>query len=360
MGARWESGKLRYIMELGEHERGAACDCTCISCNQPLFAVNAAKAEWHQRPHFRHESGTEVQNCQVLSARAALLASLQEGDLIVLPQLRRSIAVHGFSKTAYEGWTELPPHSVRVGRLRFTDATTAEVVLDDGRRLKVVVVGSASIEDADRSAGETIVPRIEICIDDPALARLSPHEMRARLVAALEEGLWCGHWRDQLVMLQRKKRRFEREIAEEGKRLNALVGHYKQVSKDATRADQLAQRLEELKAHQKQLDTIMNRLTEELDREARAAKLVQAFTALQSVLTVANMASQFQSALAEEPTATTSEGIVAEAKARKDSTQYSGKQLKKRTYPCRRTRREYRVRNSCYGQIGRSPRHEFS
>lgn len=183
-------------MELGEHERGAACACSCISCNQPLLAINAAKAEWDRRPHFRHESGTEVHSCQVLSARAALLASLQEGDLIVLPRLRRSITIHGFSGARYEGWTELAPQSVRIGQLQFTDATTAEVVLDDGRRLRVVVIGSVNREDGAGAGGETLVPRIEICIDDPALARLSPDELRARLVPALEEGSWCGHWRD--------------------------------------------------------------------------------------------------------------------------------------------------------------------
>lgn len=191
-----ESGKLRYIMELGRHERGGACSCTCISCNQPLVAVNAAKAKWDRRPHFRHESGTEVHSCQVLSARAALLASLQEGDLIVLPRLRRSITVRGFSGAPYEGWTEIAPQSVRIGQLQFTDATTAEVVLDDGRRLRVVVIGSAGRDDSNGAGAETLVPRIEICIDDPALARLSPDDLRARLVPALEEGSWCGHWHD--------------------------------------------------------------------------------------------------------------------------------------------------------------------
>lgn len=191
-----ESGRLRYIMELGEHERGVACACTCISCNQPLLAVNAAKTKWDRRPHFRHESGTEVHSCQVLSARAALLGSLQEGDLIVLPRLRRSITVQGFSGALYEGWMELAPQPVRIGQLRFTDSTTAEVVLDDGRRLKVVVIGSAGRDDSVGAGGETLVPRIEICIDDPALARLSPDELRARLVPALKEGSWCGHWRD--------------------------------------------------------------------------------------------------------------------------------------------------------------------
>lgn len=189
------SGRLRYIMELGELERGAACGCTCVSCNQPLVAVNAAKAEWARRPHFRHESGTESHSCQVLSARAALLASLQDGDMIVLPRLRRSVSVQGLSGAFYEGWFEVAPQRVRIEQVRFSDTTTAEILLNDGRRLSVVVTGSAG-HLAAGADGETLVPRIEICIDDPALATLSPEELRARLVPALETAPWCGHWPD--------------------------------------------------------------------------------------------------------------------------------------------------------------------
>lgn len=58
------SGRLRYIMELREHERGGACGCQCISCNQRLVAVNAAKSGWARRPHFRHESGAETHDCR--------------------------------------------------------------------------------------------------------------------------------------------------------------------------------------------------------------------------------------------------------------------------------------------------------
>lgn len=192
-----QTGQLRYILELSELQRGAACGCTCISCNQPLVAVNAAKAEWAVRPHFRHESGTEVHSCQVLSARAALLASLHAGDMIVLPRLRRSVSVYGLSGTTYEGWVDIAPHRVRIREVHFADATTAEVLLDDGQRVTVVVTGSASHEDVSASpGGEVLVPRIEICIDDPSLSTLSPEELRARLVPSLEAAWWCGHWHD--------------------------------------------------------------------------------------------------------------------------------------------------------------------
>lgn len=191
------SGALRYILELGVHQRGMACGCTCISCGQRLLSINAAKseAEKRQRPHFRHQKGTLATSCLVLTARAALLSGLQEGELIVLPRLRHLATVRGLSGAAYEGWFELAPQSVRINKLRFSDATTAEIVLDDGRRLTVVVTGSAdrSISPEGR---ETLVPRIEICIDDPDLAAIRLDELRERLVPAMAEGIWCGRWPD--------------------------------------------------------------------------------------------------------------------------------------------------------------------
>ncbi|MEX0139630.1 hypothetical protein MRBLMS1_000391 [Massilia sp. LMS1-1-1.1] len=188
------SGRLRYIMELSERERGRACGCTCISCSQPLIAVNAAKLQWEKRPHFRHEMGAETHSCRVLSARAALLASLQEGDLIILPRHRRSATFQGLSGAIYEGWVEIASQQARVGTLHFIDMATAEVVLENGRRLQVLVTGSASANVG--VAGDTLIPRIEIYIDDPALAEMSPEQLRERLVPAISAGAWCGHWPD--------------------------------------------------------------------------------------------------------------------------------------------------------------------
>lgn len=190
------SGRLRYIMELGELERGSACNCICVSCNQPLVAVNAAKFKWERRPHFRHESGTGAHSCQVMAARAALLASLQSADLIILPRLRRSVSIVGLSGAIYEGWVEIAPQRVRIGDVHFTDTTSAEVLLEDGRRLQVLVTGTASSVGSGAGEGKTLQPRIEIYIDDPALSTMSPEELRARLVPALEGAAWCGHWPD--------------------------------------------------------------------------------------------------------------------------------------------------------------------
>lgn len=183
---------LRYILELGPHQNGAACECTCISCGHPLQAVNAGKAIFKNRPHFRHEAGAETERCHTLSARAALLASLKEGDWIELPRMRRAVIVVGLSGAPYQGWIELEPRRVRINQLQFSDATTAEVVLTDGRRLQVVVTGSA--EATGLEDGPCLVPRIEIATDDPKLAALDADKLREMLVPAIKAARWCGHW----------------------------------------------------------------------------------------------------------------------------------------------------------------------
>jgi len=192
MGRDTTTHTLRYIMELDASENGAACGCACISCGHPLQAVNAGKSVCLVRPHFRHEAGAETSRCYTLAARAALLASLQEGDWIELPRLHRSVNIVGLSGTAYDGWIRIDPRRVKIHQLAFVDITTAEVVLEDGRRLRVSVTGTvASIKD---EAGACTVPRIEIATDDPQLAAMDPIQLRAMLIPAIAHASWCGYW----------------------------------------------------------------------------------------------------------------------------------------------------------------------
>jgi hypothetical protein len=183
------TGQLLYILELQPEQRGKLCGCVCISCASPLTAVNAAKTEWTVRPHFRHHAGTESHSCGVLSARAALIAALHEGDMIVLPMSRRSVEFLGLSGKVYETWIELPREKVQIKEVHFSDNVTAAIVLSDGRRLEVQVTGTT-----DQDADGGITPRIIITVDDPNLATMSPDELRARLVPMIEAGQWCGHW----------------------------------------------------------------------------------------------------------------------------------------------------------------------
>lgn len=186
-----DTGELRYILELGEGERGAKCNCVCISCRQPLTAVNAAKDECQKRPHFRHPEGSQKDSCMVLAARAAIMEALKLEDALLLPRRRRSSRVEGLSGHYHEAWVESPPEQVRISKIDFHDRLKALLTLDDGRELIVHLVGSAlPVDDGG------VVPSIDIILDDPAIAAMSVDEIRRRLVPLLEGACWRSHWHD--------------------------------------------------------------------------------------------------------------------------------------------------------------------
>lgn len=80
------TGAPVYIGQLDKTRTGAACQCECPSCNLPLTAVNAAKAEFIKRPHFRHPDGAEKSECMYLAARMAALQLLLEQGVFQLPR----------------------------------------------------------------------------------------------------------------------------------------------------------------------------------------------------------------------------------------------------------------------------------
>lgn len=108
------TGEPRYILELDRERRGAKCGCECVSCGLPLTAVNAAKAEFVRRPHFRHPEGAERADCMVLAARAAALRHLEREGWVALPRRLRSAKAVGLSRASYEAWVEQPAERVRI------------------------------------------------------------------------------------------------------------------------------------------------------------------------------------------------------------------------------------------------------
>jgi hypothetical protein len=188
------TGTLRYILELGPEQRGSKSGCECISCSLPLTAVNAAKATYKRRPHFRHPIDAPKDSCLVLTARAAMSAAMQPGDMITLPRRRRTAHVEGLSGEIYEAWVERKAEAVRISTVEFKDSIRALLVLDDGRELEVDLVGSAEVQEMSPTG---IAPRILITADDPAIASMSPEEIRRRLVPLFDQATWWGHWYDR-------------------------------------------------------------------------------------------------------------------------------------------------------------------
>ena len=120
-----DSGQPRYILELDESHRGAKCDCLCVSCKLPLTAVNAAKKDYQQRPHFKHPKGAQRESCLVLAARYAIAQQLLEQGFIELPQRRVSSRIVGLSGKIYEAWEFTKPERVKITDTQFTDKATA-------------------------------------------------------------------------------------------------------------------------------------------------------------------------------------------------------------------------------------------
>ena len=186
------TGEPRYVFELGEAQRGAHCGCVCYSCGLPLTAVNAAKAEWRIRPHFRHPDGAERDACLVLTARATALELLRTQDSLLLPARRIGATVIGASGKPYEAWVTRPAERVRIRSFKPQDLVSAILTLDDGREVLVTLTGS--LEEA---GVDGVRPVVQLIVDDPSLAGLDPDTLKNKLHLLVENGAWCsGHWSD--------------------------------------------------------------------------------------------------------------------------------------------------------------------
>lgn len=190
-----DTGEPRYILELGPDRRGAKCACECVSCGLPLTAVNAAKASFKTRPHFRHPNGAERSECVVLAARAALLSQFRDDGRLDLPRRRKTARAIGLSGDYYDAWVEAPAERVHITSIDFQDRTMAVLTLKDGRSLRVMLTGTTGDGSAINDQGLP-VPMIVLEVADAAVASMSPEEIRRKLKLVPDTIRWCGHWSD--------------------------------------------------------------------------------------------------------------------------------------------------------------------
>lgn len=185
------TGEPVYIMELSENRRGAKCGCECPSCDLQLTAVNAAKSEYIKRPHFRHPNGAEKSDCLFLAARLAELQLLRERGVLQLPARRVLGKVLGLSGMQHEAWVEYPAERVKIRNFDFHDKAFALFTLDDGRQLRLQLIGSGI-----RSEDGSVLPTIFLDIKDAALAGMSLEELRKRATLIPDGLCWQSHWND--------------------------------------------------------------------------------------------------------------------------------------------------------------------
>jgi hypothetical protein len=186
-------------LELDADHRGAKCRCECPSCGKPLTAVNAAKAEFMRRPHFRHPEGAQRADCLVLAARAAALRQLQREGWIQLPRRRVSARVAGLSGEFHEAWVEQPAERLRIDQVDYRDRAIALVTFDDGRTLFVDLTGTPGRPRVGESSSGG-APTIYLAIDDPSLAGLDPAELLRRATLLPNEECWQTHWNDAALL----------------------------------------------------------------------------------------------------------------------------------------------------------------
>lgn len=167
------------------------CTCVCPACKKNLTPVMAGQP-LHIRPtaHFRHPPGVTKDSCIVVSAHLAATRFLADNGFIDLPRRIMSRTAAGFSGEGYEVWVEAPAERRAITHAQLLDRVTAELTLDDGRKLLVDLTGHRAPLDA--CDGQAIVT---IALSDPELAMLGPEEIRSRL-RILPDVRWCAHWND--------------------------------------------------------------------------------------------------------------------------------------------------------------------
>ena len=186
------TGEPRYIHDV-EVIDGSA-ECTCPACDQVLTPVLAGQPlRRNPSAHFRHPKGVQKNDCTLVAARLAAIWHIQERGFIDLPRRRMSANAIGFSGQGYEGWAERPGERVCISSAVLHDHATALLTLDDGREFLVDLTGQ-------RDAGSDGQGRavVTLFLSDPAIAMMSPEEIRARL-RLLPDIHWCAHWDDQAL-----------------------------------------------------------------------------------------------------------------------------------------------------------------
>ena len=192
MGARRAYREPRYIHDSEVVER--KCTCVCPACELSLTPVMPGQP-LRTRPtaHFRHPAGSQKNDCTLVAARFAAAHLLLANGFIELPRRAMSRTATGFSGQDYEVWVEEPAERRVVSGARLRDCATAELTLDDGRKLLVDLTGRR--EPTSDLDGQAIVT---ISLSDPELAMLSPEDIRARL-RILPDIRWCAHWNDRAL-----------------------------------------------------------------------------------------------------------------------------------------------------------------
>lgn len=192
------SGEPVYVLELDASRTGAQCGCECPSCELPLTAVNAAKAEFIRRPHFRHPDGAQSSECTFLAARVAALELLKMQGFLQLPGRTVSAQQIGLSGAQHNAIAVHVGERVRIREFDFKDRVSAILTLEDGRILHIQLIGTGVKTDAVGCP----VPMIYLDLLDHEMASMSRDELVGRITLKPENACWVTHWNDDELKRQ--------------------------------------------------------------------------------------------------------------------------------------------------------------
>jgi len=195
-------GKTREPVYVGrldpQRHVGLRCECECPACGSPLQAVNLREpAASTRQPFFRHHVGTQGPGCKYRVAELAALKLLAEKGIIEIPAPRRHANRIGISGTIYPAEAVGAAVRERIVERRLVSEVAAVLTLESGRKVALVLRGHQDVGELG-----SVFAVVEVHVDDPELAMLSPEEILKR--SELESG-WLHvieHVQDEELQLQ--------------------------------------------------------------------------------------------------------------------------------------------------------------
>jgi hypothetical protein len=204
---RWAlgpDGKAKHIFNIPHEKTGAKCECTCPGCHEPLLAINARLNVLKDQPlwsasrsgrvmsqFFRHPSGHSRTSCLQKASQLAILTLFRTQGLIEVPAPISRQHFQGISGKKYLSEIRGQPQNLLVRRSEWIDQQRASLILDDGR--KVLIILESSLLNNSFSDFDGV-----ICVhcDDPEIAGLTIEEILSRVVLSDQHTCWVRHWED--------------------------------------------------------------------------------------------------------------------------------------------------------------------
>ncbi|MEK8034249.1 hypothetical protein AACH06_25770 [Ideonella sp. DXS29W] len=204
-----------YVGSLARTATGLACGCRCPHCGATLQAVNAGvpvdqlALDGRQDQHFRHHGAQQQDRCKISVAERAALNLLLDTGEILLPAPTKLHPLAGMSGATYEGHAVGQAETVVVRRAHVVDEAAAELTLEDGRKLLVVLQGARVPTDTGQWSAV-----IEIQVNDAEVALWSPEQI---MNGARLRGDWLcyrKHWQDAELQELARRDAYDKALAQ--------------------------------------------------------------------------------------------------------------------------------------------------